>query len=179
MCMATEYKCEECGENFGYRKTLGRHVREIHGLMYQDYLARHGKSERLRCGCGKEFENTRFPGGPRMFGRRQKYCSMECTQKSTNVRYYGLELKEYHEMLQKQDYQCAICRKHVDDERRLLAVDHEHVEGFSEMSPENRKKYVRGLLCILCNKHRMAEMNLQVAERIVEYLRKYSSRVKS
>jgi hypothetical protein len=131
-------------------------------------------SEEKFCGCGKLLPPQKWAkhGG----GRPRKQCSPQCTHKATGVRFYGLTLHEYHEMLGKQDYSCAICGAHVNDEFRLLAVDHEHVDGFEKMKSEERKKFVRGLLCILCNKHRMAGINLQIAKRMVEYLEEYESR---
>jgi hypothetical protein len=34
---------------------------------------------------------------------------------------------------------------------RSLHVDHEHVRGYKTMSPEDKRKYVRGVLCWTCN----------------------------
>ncbi|MHB8407951.1 MAG: endonuclease domain-containing protein [Acidiferrobacterales bacterium] len=141
-------------------------------MQYTDYLAKHGQSEKCVCPCGQEFENTRYPGGPRSHGRRQIYCSAKCTGRATNVRYYGLTLEDYYRMLREQDHRCAICG---NEEVKQLAVDHEHVEGWAQMLPEERKKYVRGLLCILCNKHRMAGVDLAMALRMVAFLQRSSS----
>jgi hypothetical protein len=168
--------CLECGGNFVARKTLGRHIRDVHKMMYVDYLARHGKSEKLICGCGNEFENTRYPGGPRSHGRRQIHCSAKCASKATNVRAYGLTLKDYYDLLKKQNGLCAICFEPPGDGDRKLAVDHMHVFGYFELCLEERKKYVRGLLCILCNKHRMAEMNINLAKNMLTYLQDFDSR---
>lgn len=48
-------------------------------------------------------------------------------------RYYGITLEYYNQMLKKQDYKCAICRK---ESTKSLVVDHCHKSG-----------KVRGLLC--------------------------------
>ena len=57
------------------------------------------------------------------------------------MRHYGLTVEQYNTMLEKQEYRCAICRRHQDEFGRSFAVDHDHETG------ENR-----GLLCISCNR---------------------------
>jgi hypothetical protein len=52
---------------------------------------------------------------------------------------YGMTVEDYDRMFKKQKGRCAICKK--KSRRRRLQVDHDH-----------RKKYVRRLLCHLCNK---------------------------
>lgn len=54
---------------------------------------------------------------------------------------FGITLEEYNQMLEKQNYSCAICGIHQNECDRKLAVDHDHETG-----------EVRGLLCINCNK---------------------------
>jgi len=39
---------------------------------------------------------------------------------------------------------------------RRLVIDHEHVRSWKSMKPEDRKQYVRGLLCWSCNHYRLA-----------------------
>ncbi len=53
---------------------------------------------------------------------------------------YGITLKEYYELLQKQDNKCAICGRHESKFDKLLSVDHDHKTG-----------KVRGILCNTCN----------------------------
>jgi DNA-directed RNA polymerase subunit RPC12/RpoP len=55
-------------------------------------------------------------------------------------RLYGISLVEYNTILVKQDYRCAMCKRHVSELRFHLAVDHNHQTGA-----------VRGLLCTSCN----------------------------
>ena len=55
-------------------------------------------------------------------------------------RRFGLTTTQYSEMLQKQNYSCAICRKTQDEFSRRLAVDHNHNTG-----------KIGGLLCYSCN----------------------------
>jgi transcription elongation factor Elf1 len=54
---------------------------------------------------------------------------------------YGITLKQYELMLDKQKFKCAICGKHDEVEGRRLAIDHCHTTG-----------KVRGLLCGKCNR---------------------------
>jgi hypothetical protein len=53
---------------------------------------------------------------------------------------YGIGIGEYQDMLEEQDFKCAICETHVDDLNFPLDVDHDH-----------DTHEVRGLLCRKCN----------------------------
>ena len=53
---------------------------------------------------------------------------------------YNLTPSDYEELLVAQDFKCAICKKHISEFKRRLAVDHCHETG-----------RVRGLLCMPCN----------------------------
>lgn len=55
-------------------------------------------------------------------------------------RNFGISVKEYEEMLVKQNYRCAICGKHQSEMGKVFDVDHDHSTG-----------KVRGLLCNSCN----------------------------
>ena len=54
---------------------------------------------------------------------------------------YGINLQRYNELLEEQNYECAICGKPHDDCKYGLVVDHNHRTG-----------RVRGLLCTYCNR---------------------------
>lgn len=58
-------------------------------------------------------------------------------------RTYGITLRQYTQILQKQNDSCAICGKHKSLEKRALAVDHDHKTG-----------EIFGILCMFCN-HRL------------------------
>lgn len=133
-----QFKCMECSNEFGYRKTLGRHIRDVHQMDWPTYLAKHGRSETRTCHCGKTFENTRYPGGPRAHGRAQKYCSPQCNQIAVNCRTRGIAVEQYWEA---QKMGCSICGSTISlGGLRRLALDHDHVTG----------KF-RGGLCSNCN----------------------------
>jgi len=62
-------------------------------------------------------------------------------RKSLLKRSYGITLEQYEEILQKQDYKCAVCKRHKDEFTKNLAVDHDHKTG-----------EIRGALCTHCNR---------------------------
>lgn len=88
---------------------------------------------------------------------------------------YGLSEDEWRQMAVAQSFSCFICQKTPTTGR--LCIDHEHVKGWKKMPPEQRKKFVRGLLCWVCN-HYYAGRGINVAKamRLVEYLRAYEAR---
>jgi hypothetical protein len=58
-----------------------------------------------------------------------------------------------------------------------LYIDHEHVRGWKVMKPAERKQFVRGLICYMGNKFRLARGS--TAENLAsaaEYLQRYEKR---
>lgn len=53
---------------------------------------------------------------------------------------FGLTIEDYNKLLTEQNFSCALCSKHVSENKKRLAVDHCHETG-----------RVRGLLCMHCN----------------------------
>jgi hypothetical protein len=75
---------------------------------------------------------------------------MDSIQKSKYLMLnYGLTLEAYTALLESQGGKCAICND--PDPTHRLCVDHIHVKGFKKMVPEDKVKYVRGILCFMCN----------------------------
>lgn len=73
--------------------------------------------------------------------RQQKY--KRNREKSINdklVRKFGLTYDEYKIKLESQNGVCSICGKSPEQNKKLLAVDHNHVTG-----------KIRGILCSSCN----------------------------
>ena|SRR5690606_7374142 len=66
-------------------------------------------------------------------------------------RVYGITKEQYNEMLERQDFKCAVCKRPESDFPRKFAVDHDHKENF-----------VRGLLCTNCN-HRVVGRHRDVS----------------
>lgn len=62
---------------------------------------------------------------------------------------YGLSIEEWGEILRRQKYGCGI---HGGvPASGILHIEHDHVRGWRTMPPTERKKYVRGLACFVCN----------------------------
>src|ERR1019366_1975396 len=66
-------------------------------------------------------------------------------------RNYGISLDTYYDMLAIQSGVCAICKFGPTTGDKRMCVDHIHVDGWEDMPPEERRLYVRGLLCERCN----------------------------
>lgn len=80
--------------------------------------------------------------------------------RSTNLRRsYGITVEEYDGLLASQNGVCAFCGRKPAEKRRH-AVDHDHVSGA-----------IRGLLCLSCNKLRVANNTLEDAYKLLQYLK--------
>jgi len=53
---------------------------------------------------------------------------------------YNISKEDYDNLLKKQEFSCAICKRHISNFKRKLNVDHNHITN-----------KVRGLLCTQCN----------------------------
>ena len=75
---------------------------------------------------------------------------MNAKEKQKNARLlktYGISLKEYNKMLDDQGGVCYICEM----VHPRLCVDHVHILGYKKMDQKNKKRFVRGILCFMCN----------------------------
>jgi hypothetical protein len=98
--------------------------------------------------------------------------SMLKTPSQTTLKKYGLTELMWHDIADSQDRCCYVCQKVPKSGR--LCIDHEHVKGFKKMDNIEKRKYVRGLLCMFCNRFFLARgQSIQKAERIAMYLRRY------
>lgn len=89
------------------------------------------------------------------------------------LRRYGLTPTAWLEILAEQGWQCPICERRVEN----WNTDHEHVPGWAKMAPAQRRRYVRGVLCVRCNwKIVKSRMEARVAENVARYLRAYERR---
>ena len=61
---------------------------------------------------------------------------------------YGLTAPEWRATLDRQGGTC-VCGN--VPKSGTLHIDHEHRRGYKDLPPEERKGYVRGLLCWFCN----------------------------
>ena len=75
-------------------------------------------------------------------------------------RHFGIDQKEYENILEKQDFKCAICLKSKSSKN--LDIDHCHTTG-----------KVRGLLCRSCNMGLgYYKDNPELLEKAADYLRR-------
>ena len=89
---------------------------------------------------------------------------------------YGMTLGGFNSRLRMQGGGCKICGK---SEGRLC-VDHIHVAKYKSLPPEEKLKYVRGILCFYCNtalkvfeRTKDGERNRKLLEGVVEYFSEY------
>lgn len=88
---------------------------------------------------------------------------------------YGITLKEWTSMFNKQQGVCAICKTMPNN--KILCVDHIHIKGFKKMIAKEKRKYVRGLLCFSCNtafgRIERRKTPRKLLEGIIEYFNVY------
>lgn len=85
---------------------------------------------------------------------------------------YGLSENEWRAIAVAQNFVCYVCEQ--PPKKGRLCIDHEHVRGWKKMKPDERKKYVRGLLCWWCNSRYVSRsVTLAKARRVVMYLERY------
>jgi Recombination endonuclease VII. len=88
---------------------------------------------------------------------------------------YGLSEAEWRAHLDFQGGVCFVCE--LEPKKGRLCIDHEHVKGWKKMPPEQRKRFVRGLLCWVCNSHYLFRgITVRRSQRVTEYLEVYSKR---
>ena len=127
-------KCRNCGieKDAGlFYSVVRRGKPGFHGKC-KDCTRRLYKQKRLA-------NNAVFKEYDSAYRRRNRDSVRAYTIKANLKRNYGMTVREYQDMLFRQDGKCAICNRPERGSRRL-SVDHDH---------EN--KMVRGLLCIECN----------------------------
>ncbi len=78
-------------------------------------------------------------------------------------------------MLAMQGNVCPICKKAPTTGRWV--TDHEHVRGWKDMPPSERRKYVRGITCWFCNSTYLGRaMSHLKAVHMVAYFESYELR---
>lgn len=103
----------------------------------------------------KKYSQERRERDPELAKRRARGYALK--------RKYGITLEQYEELLQKQNYSCAICERHESEFKTNLAVDHAH------SGP--KKGFIRGLLCTACNYRLVARhTDGDLLRRIADYV---------
>ena len=100
------------------------------------------------------------------------------TPKQATLDKYGLSLEGWKEIWKRQGKKCPICGKEPKTGTGCeFNVDHEHIKSWKKMPPEERRLYVRGIVCYMCNRYYMAKgMTNKKAMGIVNYLNDYDAR---
>ena len=84
---------------------------------------------------------------------------------------YGLTVETANEILKRQRGICPICERVPNGH---WCIDHYHVKGWKNKPPEERVKYVRGLLCWFCNYYYLGKaITVRKAENVVSYLKRF------
>jgi hypothetical protein len=75
---------------------------------------------------------------------------------------YGIVYEDYLSMHREQEYRCKICKRHADEFKKKLVVDHDHKTG-----------KVRALLCTNCNSQLHVLENKELYDKYMNYLNEY------
>ena len=88
---------------------------------------------------------------------------------------YGYTEEEWRAGMEAQGWVCGACGLRPKSGR--LNYDHQHVRGWKAMPPEERKKYVRGWLCYMCNTHTLSRgATVAKLRGAADYLERYEER---
>lgn len=92
---------------------------------------------------------------------------------------FGITTEDYELKLRTQNYVCAACGQ-PNERDDVLLVDHLHIEGYQYLPPEEKRKFVRGLLCHPCNVIiGLCKEDPTILSHLVEYLLLHQSITKS
>jgi len=81
---------------------------------------------------------------------------------------YGLTLEDWLELYRLQGGRCPVCGNEL---KGRTNIDHFHVRQWNKKSAEERKKYVRGILCFFCNKYYLGRgVTIERLKNAVAYL---------
>ena len=89
-----------------------------------------------------------------------KACRVGYRRKNALHKKYGITLRQYEKLSEKQKGCCAICGKHQLELKTTLNIDHDHETG-----------KIRGLLCVACNRLLgYAQDNQDILMKAIQYL---------
>ena len=90
---------------------------------------------------------------------------------------YGLTAEEWLELYNKQGGVCFVCQKLPKSGR--LNIDHFHVPKYKKLPPEERKKFVRALVCYWCNKSYLGRgITIEKSKRVTQLLEEFKERIR-
>jgi hypothetical protein len=136
-------------------------------------------SNKTCTGCKDTKDTSLFVADHRLksgIGSRCKACQAVINKRNRELRgttdaerdtryqkVFGLKPRQYVEMLEEQDYKCAVCGKTEQENNKRLAVDHCHKTG-----------KIRKLLCHKCNcALGMVDDNKDMLSSLISYLREH------
>ena len=161
---------KDASRSSGIHPTCNSCNREIQKRWYQNNKEKALNQSKTRYQKNKEVinlkrkENRLLNGDKIREAARKKYDPLK--SKLSGWKYAGIKHmthERYQELLQAQEYCCAICKRNQKDFKRKLAVDHDHCTG-----------EVRGLLCDSCNGGiGKLKDSIDLLETAIIYLKKY------
>ena len=90
---------------------------------------------------------------------------------------YGLSLEEWQNILDRQNGICPICLKIPTTGR--FVIDHKHIKGWKNLPAEQRKSYVRGLICWVDNNRVLTKgITAEKLRRAANYLDEWDEKIK-
>lgn len=96
---------------------------------------------------------------------------------AATLRRYGLTADEWLGLIKAQGWRCGVATCGKRGAGVTWNTDHDHVPGWKAKPPEERKRYVRGVLCAWCNHRRVnSRMSSREARAIADYLASYERR---
>lgn len=148
--------CEECGKQYEAKKhnrnmfcssiCIQRNWNKKNSAHVKEYRekTKEQRNERRRI----KYMNDKKFREERLRKQVEYNAKNPITRKAGRLKKYGLSLDDFNNMLEKQNYQCAICGySDFSDKNYFPLVDHCHRTG-----------KVRGILCANCN-HSLGKMN--------------------
>ena len=127
-----------------------------HGHPWVEENIEHKNGNRMCC------KECRKINGRERAKKKNKTQAGKDAKKNTVLKLtYGITFKQYQDMMETQDYKCAICERHQSEFIRKFSVDHCHITDV-----------VRGLLCGNCNVGiGNLQDNIEILEKAIKYLK--------
>ena len=100
---------------------------------------------------------------------------MPIVPKPVTLKKYGLNEDQWLEIYRKQGEVCYICQKLPKSAR--LNVDHFHCKGYKKLPADEKRRWIRGLLCYWCNKCLVGRgITIEKSKRVTQYLEEFEAR---
>jgi len=97
------------------------------------------------------------------------------TPSAATLKKYGLSEPEWRAFLDAQGGVCAVCKQ--EPKKGRLCIDHFHAKKWKKMPPDQRKLWVRGLLCWRCNTTFVGRgVTVERSQAVTMYLETFESR---